>query len=66
MMLEGFMEPWCIGKTVEEAKASIKDCASMGFGLSQGAASDDQTEPIVLVFVAKTVTLFWRISQYRP
>ncbi|HEX9909610.1 MAG TPA: hypothetical protein VGA86_01895 [Desulfatiglandales bacterium] len=34
MMLEGFMEPWYIGKTVEEAKASIKEYASMGFGLS--------------------------------
>jgi len=33
MMLEGFMEPWYIGKTVEEAKASIKEYASMGFGL---------------------------------
>ncbi len=34
MMLEGFMEPWYIGKTLEEAKASIKEYASMGFGLS--------------------------------
>lgn len=34
MMLEGFMEPWTIGKTVEEARASIKEYASMGFGLS--------------------------------
>lgn len=34
MMLEGFMEPWYIGKTVEEAKANIKEYASMGFGLS--------------------------------
>jgi len=34
MILEGFMEPWYIGKTVEEAKASIKEYASMGFGLS--------------------------------
>jgi len=34
MKLEGFMEPWYIGKTVEEAKASIKEYASMGFGLS--------------------------------
>lgn len=33
MMLEGFMEPWYIGKTVEEAKAGIKEYASMGFGL---------------------------------
>jgi len=34
MMLEGFMEPWFIGKTVEEAKARIREYASMGFGLS--------------------------------
>ena len=34
MRLEGFMEPWYIGKTVEEAKASIREYASMGFGLS--------------------------------
>ena len=34
MMLEGFMEPWKLGKTVEEAKASIRDYAKMGFGLS--------------------------------
>ena len=33
MMLEGFMEPWKLGKTVEEAKSSIKEYASMGFGL---------------------------------
>jgi hypothetical protein len=34
MMLEGFMEPWKLGETVEEAKASIKEYAGMGFGLS--------------------------------
>jgi hypothetical protein len=34
MKLEGFMEPWFLGKTVEDAKASIKGYASMGFGLS--------------------------------
>ena len=34
MILEGFMEPWNLGRTVEEAKASIKKYASMGFGLS--------------------------------
>ncbi len=34
MMLEGFMEPWILGKTTEEAKVSIKEYASMGFGLS--------------------------------
>ncbi len=34
LFLEGFMEPWYIGKTVEEAKRSLKEYASMGFGLS--------------------------------
>ena len=34
MMLEGFMEPWFLGNTVDEAKNSIKEYASMGFGLS--------------------------------
>ena len=34
MMLEGFMEPWKLGQTVEEAKASIREYAQMGFGLS--------------------------------
>jgi hypothetical protein len=34
MMLEGFMEPWLLGETAEEAKVSIKEYASMGFGLS--------------------------------
>ena len=34
MMLEGFMEPWKLGQTVEDAKASIKEYSRMGFGLS--------------------------------
>jgi len=34
MMLEGFMEPWKLGRTLEEARASIKEYAGMGFGLS--------------------------------
>ena len=34
MMLEGFMEPWKLGRTVSEAKAAIREYASMGFGLS--------------------------------
>jgi predicted RNase H-like HicB family nuclease len=34
MMLEGFMEPWSLGQTVDEAKARIREYASMGFGLS--------------------------------
>ena len=33
-MLEGFMEPWKLGDTVAEAKASIREYADMGFGLS--------------------------------
>jgi hypothetical protein len=34
MMLEGFMEPWKLGQTVEEAKASLREYSRMGFGLS--------------------------------
>jgi hypothetical protein len=34
LMLEGFMEPWLLGKTVEEAKARIREYASQGFGLA--------------------------------
>jgi hypothetical protein len=34
LFLEGFMEAWFLGKTVSEAKASIREYASMGFGLS--------------------------------
>ena len=34
MILEGFMEPWSLGQNLEEARASIKEYASMGFGLS--------------------------------
>ena len=34
MMLEGFMEPWNLGQTVEEAKSSLREYARMGFGLS--------------------------------
>jgi hypothetical protein len=33
-MLEGFMEPWHLGNTLAEAKASIREYAKMGFGLS--------------------------------
>ena len=32
--LEGFMEPWRLGYTLAEAKASIREYARMGFGLS--------------------------------
>lgn len=34
LMLCGFMEPWKLGATVEEARASLKELGSMGFGLS--------------------------------
>ena len=34
MMLEGFMEPWKLGRTLKEAKTSLREYASMGFGLS--------------------------------
>ena len=34
MMLQGFMEPWNLGQTVEEAKNNIREYARMGFGLS--------------------------------
>ena len=34
MMLEGFMEPWKLGQTVDEAKTRIREYAGMGFGLS--------------------------------
>jgi hypothetical protein len=34
MMLEGFMEPWHLGSSLDEARQSIKEYAHMGFGLS--------------------------------
>jgi hypothetical protein len=34
LSLCGFMEPWFLGKTIEEAKASIDGYAKMGFGLA--------------------------------
>jgi len=34
IFLEGFLEPWNLGSTVEEAKRSIREYAQMGFGLS--------------------------------
>ena len=34
MTLEGFMEPWKLGTTVEEARTNIREYAKMGFGLS--------------------------------
>lgn len=41
MMLEGFMEPWTLGATLEAAKSSIKEYASMGFGLSGSNARSE-------------------------
>ncbi|MEW6664434.1 MAG: hypothetical protein AB1512_04330 [Thermodesulfobacteriota bacterium] len=35
LMLCGFLEPWLLGKTVEEAKSRIKEYASQGFGLGR-------------------------------
>jgi hypothetical protein len=34
LRLEGFMEPWTIGKTVSEAKRNLQDLANQGYGLS--------------------------------
>ena len=34
MKLEGFMEPWKLGNSVDEAKKSIREYADMRFGLS--------------------------------
>ncbi|MDR3554397.1 MAG: hypothetical protein P4L55_06570 [Syntrophobacteraceae bacterium] len=34
LMLCGFMEPWKLGATVEEARFSLKNLGSMGYGLS--------------------------------
>ncbi len=34
MVLEGFMDPWKLGTTVEEAKTRIREYAQMSFDLS--------------------------------
>ena len=34
LKMEGFMEPWMIGTTVNEAKRTLKDLANQRFGLS--------------------------------
>ena len=34
LMLEGFMEPWKLGQTVDEARTNIREYAKMSFGLS--------------------------------
>jgi hypothetical protein len=46
-VLEGFMEPWRLGHTPVEAKASIREYARMGFGLSQRIALLSQCLRIV-------------------
>jgi hypothetical protein len=34
LMMCGFLEPWKLGKTVEDARQSLKEYCSMGFGLA--------------------------------
>ena len=34
LFMEGFMEPWPLGKNVAEAKAALQEYADMGFGQS--------------------------------
>ncbi len=34
LMLCGFMEPWKLGGTVDEARSALKNLGSMGYGLS--------------------------------
>ena len=34
LMLCGFMEPWKLGTTVDEARATLRGLGSMGFGLA--------------------------------
>ena len=34
LKMEGFMEPWKLGATVDEAKAALKAYASQGFGIA--------------------------------
>ena len=34
LFLCGFMEPWNLGKTVDEARLKIRELAAMGLGLS--------------------------------
>jgi hypothetical protein len=33
LLMEGFLEPWPLGRTVEDAKASIHEYTHMGFGM---------------------------------
>lgn len=34
LKMEGFMEPWKLGESVEDAKARLKEYASQGFGIA--------------------------------
>jgi len=34
LKMENFIEPWVLGETVDQAKAKIKEYASMGFGMA--------------------------------
>lgn len=34
LQLCGFMEPWKLGKTMDEVRTTLKEYTSMGFGLS--------------------------------
>lgn len=34
LMLCGFMEPWKLGRTVDEARATLKKLGSMHFGMA--------------------------------
>lgn len=34
LFLEGFMEPWPMGETVEEVMKNLDDYAAQGFGIS--------------------------------
>lgn len=34
LRMEGFMEPWKIGRTLDEAKSSLREYSRMGSGLA--------------------------------
>jgi hypothetical protein len=34
LMMCGFMEPWKLGKTMEEARQRLREYCAMGFGLA--------------------------------
>lgn len=45
MKLEGFMEAWPLGRSVEEARSRIREYASMGFGLHGSASGSSGNHP---------------------